>query len=47
MADAILDRLLSQTDKFELTGDSLRWDENKDKLTKNSKKLEEQKNDVK
>jgi DNA replication protein DnaC len=47
MADAILDRLLSQTDKFELTGDSLRWDENKDKLVKNSKKLEEQKNDLK
>lgn len=35
MADAILDRLLSQTDKFELSGDSLRWDENKDKLVKN------------
>ncbi len=47
MADAILDRLLSQTDKFELTGESLRWDENKEKLTKNNKKLEEQKNDLK
>ena len=43
MADAIMDRLLSQTDKIELTGDSLRWDENKDKLAKNSKKPEEKK----
>lgn len=29
LADAILDRLLSQTDKVELTGDSLRWDKKK------------------
>ena len=29
LADAILDRLLSQSDKIELTGDSLRWDKKK------------------
>ncbi len=33
LADAILDRLLSQSDKLELTGDSLRWDK-KEKITK-------------
>jgi DNA replication protein DnaC len=27
LADAILDRVLSQADKIELTGDSLRWSE--------------------
>lgn len=31
MADAILDRLLSQSEKIELTGDSLRWDKTKKK----------------
>lgn len=33
LADAILDRLLSQTDKIELLGESLRWDK-KEKTTK-------------
>lgn len=35
MADAILDRLLSQADKIELVGDSLRWDKKK-KSSKNN-----------
>jgi DNA replication protein DnaC len=42
IADAILDRLLSQADRIELTGDSLRWDKNK-KSTLETQKMEGEK----
>lgn len=42
MADAILDRLLSQADKIELAGDSLRWD-NKKKTSRENEGKEDKK----
>lgn len=43
MADAILDRLLSQTERIELEGDSLRWDKKGKTSNKVTTNMEEEK----